>query len=302
MLLKKHIPVTYVVSSVLRDGVLLTLLTATVFLWQRYGRGDFFTVPLPILTILGTAISLLLAFRTNQSYERWWEARVVWGGIVNDSRSLLRQVLAFAEGRTWEKDHALVRRLARRQAAWCYCLGQSLRGQDALANLEGLLDPDELQALAHYDNKPNALLQYHARDLQALFKGGVIDSIQLTHLDGTLSRLCDHMGRCERIKTTVFLVTYSLFLRAFIYLFIFIIPLGLGSSFGASEIPFATCIGLAFFLIEKTATLMQDPFENRPTDTAMTTIATNIHRALMQMIGEPEHQPAPKPPELFYAM
>ena len=124
----------------------------------------------------------------------------------------------------------------------------------------------------------------------------------MMQLDNTITRLTDHMGKCERIKSTVFPSTYSLFIHSFIYLFIFTIPFGLGDQFGVAEIPLSTGIGIAFFLIEKTAMHMQDPFENRPTDTAMTTIATNIHRNIVQMTGATEGLPAPHPPGPFYAM
>lgn len=302
MLLRKHIPFGYVVLNVRRDAILLLSGAIAIYLLQQFTKWGLFAVPLPLLTVLGTGISLLLAFRINQSYDRWWEARIIWGGIVNDSRTLIRQVLTFVRPDSSRSVHVTIKRIALRQAAWCYVLARTLRQQTPTTALTKLLEPAESDALQHFDNKANALLTGHSHDIQLLFSTDAIDSFQMMQIDDTIVRLCDHMGKCERIKSTVFPVTYSLFLRCFIYLFIFIIPFGLGAGFGISEIPITVSIGVAFFLIEKTATLMQDPFEGRPTDTAMLTISTNIHRTILQMIGEKEELPEPYPAASFYAM
>ena len=300
MLLKRNIPVQFIIKKVWREAIILFLVTLGIYLMRLFEWWHRPALPLSLITVLGTAISLVLAFRTNQSYDRWWEARSIWGGIVNDSRTLIRQVVAFTGNQGPAKP--IVNRIANRQIAWCYSLSQSLRGMDALDGLSAYLEPNELAAAGAADNKPNALLQQHSADVKGLQTMGAIDSFGMMQMDNTIGRLCDHMGKCERIKSTVFPSTYSLFIHCFIYLFIFTIPFGLGNEFGITEIPLTTGIGVAFFLIEKTAMHMQDPFENRPTDTAMTTIATNIHRNILQMTGASEGQPAPHPPGPFYAM
>lgn len=302
MLLKRKIPVWFIAKKVWFETLVLLAATTAIYALQHTGLLSRFSLPMSLLTVLGTAISLVLAFRTNQSYERWWEARSVWGGIVNDSRTLIRQLITFTRDGAHRADNVHLRTIALRHIAWCYCLGRSLRGLDPLAGLDAYVNSDELNAMASADNKPNALLLHHARDIRALHRAGAVDSFDAMQLDNTLARLCDHMGKCERIKTTVFPSTYSLFIHSFIYLFILAIPFGLGPQFGVSEIPLATGIGVAFFLIEKTAMHMQDPFENRPTDTAVTTIATTIHRNILQMLGDTSGIPDKHPAGPFYVM
>jgi len=128
--------------------------------------GDYLPpIPLQLPTILGSAISLILAFKISQSYDRWWEAGKVWGAIVNDSRSFALQVKAFLEEQALgaEAAQAVVRQLVYRQIAWCYSLGQTLRGQDALAHVDQYLPREELAYLRGHNNKPFALLALHSQ-------------------------------------------------------------------------------------------------------------------------------------------
>jgi len=118
-------------------------------------------------------------------------------------------------------------------------------------------------------------------------------------IDNTFIRLCDAQGKSERIKTTVFPVTYRLFLRAIIYLFIVTLSISLNEVGGFFEIPLLLLISAAFFLLEKSATHMQDPFDNRPTDTAMTAIARTIEINIKQLLNETEI-PKPHQADTFY--
>jgi putative membrane protein len=94
------------------------------------------------------------------------------------------------------------------------------------------------------------------------------------------------MGKCERIKTTIFPTTYGLYIHMTIFLFIMMLPFSLPTMLRSLEIPLVTIIAAAFFLVEKMAIQLQDPFENKPTDTPVSTIAKNIEKNLMQMVNE----------------
>ena len=109
------------------------------------------------------------------------------------------------------------------------------------------------------------------------------------------------MGMAERIKSTVFPVTYRVFLHLMIYLFVITLSISLGVINPVYEIPLLVIISSGFFVLEKTATLLQDPFENKPTDTAMTTIATNIEINIKQLLKESEI-PKPLKPYRFYSL
>jgi len=296
MLLNKRIPVKYIFNKVKYDLVYVLLVSIAVLLITEKYQQWLPEMPLTIPAFIGTAISILLSFKLSQSYDRWWEARKVWGSIVNDSRSFVIQLQTLiAAG---NDDH--IRKLAYRQIAWCYSLGQSLRRLDPIENLEQYLTPEDIAAIRKHNNQPLAMLQLHGMDIKDLKTKSQLDTFSQIQLDNTLVRLCDAQGKAERIKGTVFPVTYRLFLHSIIYLFVVTLSISLQDVAGYFEIPLLLLISAAFFLLEKSATHMQDPFENRPTDTAVTTIARTIETNIRQLLRE---SPVPQPEsKTFYAM
>ncbi len=287
MLLKKKIPMKYVLGKIKYELILVFLYTVAFEITHHYQNGFNIDIPIAIPTIIGTIISLLLAFKSNQAYDRWWEARIVWGAIVNDSRTLVRQMIAFYEDPDFSvKASEFKERFAKRQAAWCYGLSQSLRGKDPLKAIKSLLTDEEFRFVKNHKHVPNAILMLHAKDLKQTNNEGKINAYQQVEIDKTLTRLCDSMGKCERIKNTVFPTTYSMYIRFTLCLFIMLLPFGLADFLGWLQIPLVTTIAAAFFLIEKMAIHLQDPFENRPTDTPMVTISSTIEKNLLQMVNE----------------
>ena len=95
MVLDKKIPVTYILNSIKFDLVYVASVGIVVHLLSLYAKDYIPEIPLPIPAFLGTAISILLSFKMSQSYDRWWEARKIWGAIVNDSRSFIVQLQSF---------------------------------------------------------------------------------------------------------------------------------------------------------------------------------------------------------------
>lgn len=303
MLIEKRIPFKYLFNKI-KYNVLRVLLFSVLFQIIEYFFADYLPqIPLQLPSILGTSISLILAFKLNQSYDRWWEARKVWGAIVNDSRTLMLQLKGFIDAATLPAQQAevILKRVTYRQIGWCYSLGQSLRKLDPLANLEYYLSPEEMAWVQPQTNKPFALLAKHALDLKFLYQQQAINAYQHVQLDQTLVRLCDSMGRAERINSTVFPVTYRIFMHFFIYLFLIILSLGLVETIGFFEIPILILTATTFFLLEKTATYLQDPFVNKPTDTPVTAIARTIEINLKQLLQE-QSIPAPIAPKDFYLM
>jgi putative membrane protein len=235
-----------------------------------------------------TVISLLLGFRSNQAYDRWWEARTIWGAIVNDSRTLARQIKTLSK-EAYQGDELFFfkQRFIKRQIAWCNSLSRTLRNLDSVEGLDKYLVKRDIQHLKNYTNKPMALLELHANDIQQAMENGWINAYQQVEIDKTLTRLTDAMGKCERIKNTVFPVTYSLYIHFSLIVFFVLLPFSLIEVFGVIFfIPALLAIATVFFLIEKMAIHLQDPFENKPTDTPMTAICNTIERDLKQVINE----------------
>lgn len=299
MLLKENIPFAYVFGKIKYELIWISAYAIAIAIVHHNFNIINISIPIAIPAILGTVISLLLGFRSNQAYERWWEARIIWGAVVNDSRTLTRQLLTFTafDGETPEEVISFREKFVRRQIAWCYALGQSLRKLQPLHGLDRLISQRELDYIGRYDNKPVALLELHARDLDYALKQGWINRYQQVELDRTFTRLCDSMGKCERIKNTIFPATYSLYIHLTLNLFILLLPFGLIEFFGIIEVPLVVAIAASFLLIEKMAIHLQDPFENKPTDTPVTAIARTIERDLKQILQDwqvPESQPAEK--------
>lgn len=287
MLLKKNIPISYVFGKIKLEITLLAVYSTAVYIAHTYFNFPGVSIPIAIPSILGTIISLLLAFRSNQAYDRWWEARTLWGAIVNDSRTLARQVASFIDNSYDEEDKQVMKaRIIKRQIAWCHSLSNHLRGHDARRCLDKYIKPDEKQAIAHVDHVPLALLDQHGQDLRLLQRMGWINEYQQVAMDETLTRFSNSMGGCERIKSTVFPVTYSFYIHIMVLLFVMMLPFGLIELFGVFQIPLVVAISSSFFLIEKMAIHLQDPFENKPTDTPTTTISNKIEHDLSQLLNE----------------
>lgn len=306
MLLRGKIPFVYILNKIKYEVLFIALYTTLVWIFREELNIHHISIPLGIPTILGTVISLLLAFRSNQAYDRWWEARVIWGAVVNDSRTFTRQVLSFmqvpySEGET----NDFQKRLVNRQIGWCYSLGNSLRKLNALEGLDRYVSKKELSYIGSIDNAPSAIIHLHGKDIRLALEEGWINEFQQVALDETLTRLCDSMGKCERIKSTVFPTTYSLYIHWSLYFFILLLPFGVIEYVGIIEIPLVTILASFFLLIERMAVHLQDPFENKPTDTPMTTIAANIERNLKQVMHGQDHpvaEPAPVQPQRYYIL
>lgn len=297
MLLNKRIPIPYIFNKIKYEIIYVLVIALLVYYLSHKFYHILPDIPLTIPAFIGTSISVLLSFKLNQSYDRWWEARKIWGSIVNDSRSFVVQALNFIA----KNNDATIKKMGYRQIAWCYSLGQSLRNLDSTKNIEHLISAEEMAEISKHDNTPLALINLHAKDLARLKENNQLELFAQIQMDSTLVRLVESMGKAERIKNTVFPVTYRLFLHFVIYLFIFTLAVSLQNIEVYFEVTLHLLLSAAFFLLDRTAKYMQDPFENKPTDTAVTTIARNIDINIRQLLDETE-VPEKLPEEKFYSM
>ena len=293
MLLNRKISILYFVNNI--KWQILFVITFALAVGFLHLRPEFkgIDIPLNILTLLGTIVTILLAFRTSQSYERWWEARTIWGAIVNDSRTLTRTVLQFLP----ENESVEKKKFAERQIIFVNALGETLRKVPLSPKVEAYVKFHNINAV----NLPNALLDEHSHQIGQLKTEGKISDFQQLQLNDIVSRLCDSMGKCERIKNTVFPRSYSLILHILIYAFTAILPFSVNHNQFVTEIAISIIIPLLFIAVEKTAIIMQDPFENSPVDTPMTSIAQTIEINILQMMGEKD-VPAKEDKGLYYEM
>lgn len=302
MLLKDNIPLKYVFGKIKKEIILISLYSIGIAVMYDNFHFTRISIPLSVPMILGTVISLLLAFRSSQAYDRWWEARTLWGAIVNDSRSIARQVSTLMGSQyNSEELEEFKSRFINRQMAWTNSLAGHLRKRDGLKGIERFLTREELKYVSNYDNVPAALLELHGRDLAYALQQGWVNEYQQVEIDKTISRLCDSMGGCERIKNTIFPSTYSLYIHIALNFFILLLPFGLIEYFGFIEVPLVVAIAALFLLIEKMAIHLQDPFDNKPTDTPMNAICGTIERDLKQLLKD-KNLPPVREAERFYVM
>lgn len=295
MLINTKIPISYLFSKVKYEVFFVVIIGILVHYLTAQFKNIIPMMPITIPAFIGTAISVILSFKLNQSYDRWWEARKIWGSIVNDSRSFVLQLQSFVA----KEDQNQIREIAFRHIAWCYSLGQSLRGLDPIENLENFITPEDIKEIEKQSNKPLGLLQLNTLQIKELKEKRSIHIFSQVQLNNTLVNFSNYMGMAERIKSTIFPITYRIFLHFFIYIFIVTLSIALRDIESYFEIPLLLTISTTFFLLEKSATHLQDPFRNRPTDTPVTAIARTIEINIKDLLREKEI-PKPHEPEKFY--
>ncbi|WP_345331470.1 bestrophin family protein [Mucilaginibacter defluvii] len=237
-----------------------------------------------IISMIGIVLSILMGFRISSAYDRWWEARKIWGALVNDSRTLIRQLIVFTLETKVTGKH--LQSMAYRQIAFLYALGQRLRGQPDFSVIASFLYTDEWDDLVKRENFPNLLLLHNLYAFKKLESEGHITNFDMLRLDETTARLTDSLGGAERIKNTPFPIPYSHFTSFLVHLFAMLLPFGMVETFGYIAIPIAICVIFIFMIIEQIAIEIQDPFSNKENDIPVTAIANALEIDIKEMLGD----------------
>lgn len=264
---------------------LLKLQVASVFL------------PFAISAILGSALAIFIAFRNNTSYSRWWEARTLWGGIINSSRVMARLVITFSDSHAHQPQYDKTRSEEFKRAmvykiiAWVHALRLHLRNQEEWDELKPFLSELELEQLKHSQNKPNCIHLFMGKQIYDAMGNGTLGGFDSFQMEGQLLALANYQGGCERIKNTPLLRQYDFFTRVFLYTFILLLPFSLIGDFTKLNIdylmiPVSVVISFVFAIIGKVGEVNEDPFENRITDVPLTALCNTIERDLREMLGE----------------
>lgn len=223
-----------------------------------------------IHSLVGFVLSLLLVFRTNTAYDRWWEGRKLWGAVVNDSRNLAMKIASMTDDAGYRtRFSALISNYSR-----------SLR--DHLRSIRNHEDFDltEKYNSAYYDRAshlPNAVttaLYQQASELHATQR---INGQQLLMLNAQLQSLTDTTGACERVKNTPIPYSYNIFLKKVIFLYVFTMPIGFVREFGYWAMPIVAALFYIFVSIEMIAEEIEDPFGVDANDLPLDQICKNIH-------------------------
>lgn len=287
MLLKQNLSLYRVLKMTWRiDVLMLALCTVAYFIDTRLLTSVHLSPALGTLT--GTAIAFFIAFNNNQAYSRWWEARIIWGGLVNDSRSWARELMAYCG------DAESVRRMIRRHIGFLYALKSALRKAKE-REYEQFLLPEDLRKAETTVNIANAILDLQALDLQGLSGAGKIDGFRFLAMNEMIRNFCDGMGKSERINNTVFPTTYFYFTRLFIWILVMITTMSLSESIGAWSIFFGWIIGFVFHASHINGLSLMNPFEPEPSGIPLDSITRGIEINLLQMLGDQQIPPAVQP-------
>lgn len=253
------------------------------------------------LAFYGVAIGVIVGFRNSSAYARWWEARTLWGTIVNESRTLARQVLTTmaSKGTATAIEQAEVaavqRRLVLYQVAYVHALRQQLRGLDPLPAVAHLLPDEDSAELARQKNLALTLQCRMSAMLIAGRERGWLDQWEWQAIDGSMADLMDAQGGTERIKNTPMPAQFEFFPRFFVEIYCVMLPVGLVETLGWFTPLGSTLVGFMFLALDKIGNDLEDPFDNTIFDVPITAIATTIEINLRQLLGETE-LPAPEQP------
>ena len=283
MLLDHKLPLKYFFNTIKKEIFYITVVTILLFLIHL--KFNFFNMPVLVSAILGTTIALILSFRLSQSYDRWWEARQIWGSITNDSRTLTLQVLHF----TKKEDRTIAEKMAKMQIVWVNNLSHTLRDQSVDEEYVKKYLPDSVQESILKSKQ--SVLDVSQLLYQELEKLTTIDNYKRMQINTTLVGLVDSMGQAERIKKTVFPIEYPFYLHVSIYLFLAFMSVSLANLGHHWEILLIVFISAPFFMLEKAAEHLQDPFENRPSDIPLSSMSRNIERNILTLLGEADIPP-----------
>ncbi|UCE62884.1 MAG: hypothetical protein JSU59_08350 [Nitrospirota bacterium] len=290
MHLRENIPLQVIVRFSWKSVVFLTVWSSTVAYLYLVLQLPINITYLPLGTI-GIAAAFMVGFRNNASYDRYWEARKVWGAVVNDSRTWATQVLSFVTP-NHEKEldgqriSQLHRELIYRQIAWVHALCFHLRRLEKWDALAPFLNPKELTWLKDRKNKPTQLLRVQAERLGELSSKGFFDSFRHIAMARTVGTLYDSQGKCERIKETPFPRQYAESSRILVWIFVLLMPFGFVEDFGWLTIPFGVLAGEAFVAMEAVGELTEHPFDFLDTDVPMLALGRTIEIDLREMLDE----------------
>lgn len=294
MLLKEKITANRVINLTYKNFFFALIDCTAAYIFNEFILNHFFDFPVFIPTILGTALAFFIGFNNNQAYDRWWEARKIWGSIVNNSRTFARMIISFVDDKEDERINEIKNYMVKNHITFLYSLKKALRGVEDVNVYKFLSDRDWVKIKDH-SNVPNALLLCQSDDLNYLYKNGYIDGFQFMQINEIITTFTDDMGKSERIKNTVFPTTYTFYAKFFIWVFIYCVTMALASMVGLWSILIGTLLGYVFFTIQALGQNLVNPFEKDnimgiPLDSITRTIEIN----LLQMLND---EPIPSPTE-----
>jgi len=267
-------------------AILVTLTHGLLFSWKVT------LTPVPF-TLMGLALAIFLGFRNSAAYDRFWEARKLWGELIHRSRTLVRQ-------QDWVRPAALdegaeTRRIARRTIAFAHALRCQLRGLDAGVATQPWLDAEELAGLGAARNPAGYLLQRHAQDFARWVRAERLAAPLAAELDQSLTALGAVQAGCERLASTPIPFAYTLLLHRTAYLYCLLLPFGLVDAIGVMTPVVVAIVSYTFFGLDALGDEIEQPFGLRTHHLPLDALCRAVEVSLLEAAGERELPPPLEP-------
>jgi ion channel-forming bestrophin family protein len=263
-----------VIPRVLARLVILILLTIVLLFVKNNlsdKDNDLLFKPFKPLghTLIGVALGLLIVFRNNCSYDRYWEGRKLWGGIVNSSRNLLRGAATYVGD---------AKELANLVAAYTLALKQHLRNDKDIAEIQSLVSADVYAKATAAANPPSIIAYFMSTWIRARFEEKKIDSHTAYGLETQIRTMLDCQGGCERILRTPIPFAYAVHIKQLLMLYLITLPFILIGEMQWVAIPTVAAIAFGLLGIEEAGVEIEDPFGDDPNDLPVEAMCATIGR------------------------
>jgi ion channel-forming bestrophin family protein len=243
--------------------------------------------------LIGLPLGIFLGFRNNTAYDRFWEGRKLWGGLVNTCRSLTRQIITMVEPQpeaaptTAETIAAYEAEVVHTLIAYVHALRHHLRDSDPFATLARVLNEEEAARLREEPNVPIALLQRLGDQIADARRHHWIHAYHVAVIEASLVSLTDIQGACERIKSTPIPYSYTVLMHRLVAAYCTLLPFGLIETIGWGTPVVVLLVSYALFGLDAVGSEIEQPFGLDPNDLPLSTISRAIEANLRRRIGEP---------------
>jgi putative membrane protein len=227
---------------------------------------------------MGAALGILLVFRNNTAYDKWWEARKEVGSLVNVSRNIAITLNGFLP-----KDNPEKFKIAHLVASFAFTMKGHLRNHVKMEEVH-ILEHQDYVIVEKAEHKPVAITNIIMSKIEDLWKNKHISDMQQVVLVNQVTTMVDIVGKCERIKNTPIPIAYAFLLKFFIVLYVMILPFGLLDDLHWWSVPLSIILYYIMMSIVLTAEEIEDPFGKDLNDLPMDEIAHNIRKNIMENI------------------
>lgn len=304
-----------------RDIYLLILIAVVPTILYHIFNCDWLTIPWVPVALVGTASAFIVGFKNTQTYNRLWEARQIWGAIVNSSRSFGMLIKDNVN-----TDKTIHQQIIYRHCAWLTALRFQLREKKQWENIDKAhnkeylafynvpewnskledelakyLSPEELLYILSKKNRATQLISLQSKQLTQLKDEGKIDTLLFVEMENLLVNLYEQQGKCERIKNFPYPRQFSSINLYFVWLLVILLPFGMlnefkkmGDDFVWLNIPFSVIVSWMFVSMERVGEATANPFEGGANDVPISTMSRTIEIDLRDMLNE-ENLPVPLP-------